>query len=1397
MDSLLLLASDGRVAYEGDATACVPWLQKVDLESGVDPERGAARVMNPADYIIDRVTYKPPPLLSQDPEGDELGADGADIATLWQRSRDGVAAPSEPGKAAFVPPKPAASFLRQAQLSAERAMLSRLRGARSIAFYVLLHIFMAAALSPGFSPLIHEMYQFLGPLEPMFVSFVPPLVRDYATISSVEDMALQQMCFFMTIACGSAGGMLAIGAFGPLRSVLRRDAEAGADLVAVGLGRMIADLVVLLWCSLGFSATWMLFGHFGRPWTWFGVITGCLFASSGFGHTASLITRPVNAAVAVFIFVIFEAVFSGIEPQLAQVLRFPVLNLVWLLSFGLHVSQGVYGIYTEPLRGVSDVDKAAQKFGFDVTNEGVRNSILSLIGLGLLWRAVALALLYHQQHCARGGSSIIGRALTSKTKTKRTAVGTFPHSHLALQVILFAAAVAAVGASSGDLSPACASATAASLAADANPCAPTLASLLLSSGGLASCTDNGACVADSYLANAAQGNPLLLSIDGQSGIGSGGPPSCALCGNNNFVPDECVAAVAALVSGVRSGSGTLATSCASSEDVLSLTILRDQSAVVCTRIEQSVILPSTAGSTSLVGLSQCVTCGILRCSPGMVCAEDTPPAQCPPGSFCPDGVNALPCPAGHYCPLGSAKPIACRVLAASSCGRGATREVVWVPLFLAILMTAVVQGLIVALERRRIATFSKLGVALGSKHGVGDVGSVRSLQAPQSRIGVSIAFSSLTLTTNGIKRLDDVSGRLLPGRVAAVLGGSGAGKTTLMNCLLGKEVLTGGAVNISAVRLGESESANAANGVPELSSSSPPAEATLTKDDLRLSLGVVPQVDVLIRELSVRESVLHSALTRLPRSVSNAEAEARADELIKDLKLSRVADSLVGEASGSARGVSGGERKRLSIAVELVADPLVLFLDEPTTGLDARAALSAMTALRGLAQQRGLTCFSVIHQPRQEIVEAIDDIILLGRGGRPIFLGPRDLAVSYLCDALGYELPERCSPADFLLDVANGKHGLPRFGRFGRAAGIGSDDSKDDRVSQVARAPIDVSSKECVSPGIGAVVEALATAWRSGGEMWVQQHASLLSNSNLDTTSALLSKEVRDHLQKPSRNALEQVLLHALRATRQRFRGTSLIIDLLSMLLGGFVTGIVLSGGDLIIPNAPLQYFQSCPPSGSGFCTRPLRFMYQPATFYITMIFGVLSIAPAVRLFGAEREVAWREAGVGIPAASYFLGKLLAELPVWALMALNVSAPLAAVAPLRGPYGGFFSLAMATIVFCSSLGTAVSAAFGTDSDKANLTGVILATVLNLAGGFVPMIGKGAVWAYTHWTARAFVAIELNAGYGIAEPMYGWVTNDEWDVPDWPRDIGVICLFSVLTFALAFAISVNLHRDKRR
>ena len=152
---------------------------------------------------------------------------------------------------------------------------------------------------------------------------------------------------------------------------------------------------------------------------------------------------------------------------------------------------------------------------------------------------------------------------------------------------------------------------------------------------------------------------------------------------------------------------------------------------------------------------------------------------------------------------------------------------------------------------------------------------------------------------------------------------------------------------------------------------------------------------------------------------------------------------------------------------------------------------------------------------------------------------------------------------------------------------------------------------------------------------------------------------------------------------------------------------------------------------------------------------------------------------------------------MWCLLALNFVAPLIAIAPMRGSFGGFYALALTCIAMCSSIGTALSAWFGTNSDAATLVGVILATVLNLFGGFVPLLGTGAVWAYTRWTARAFVAIELAEGYGLGDALFKWTVGEEWQAANWPRDLGILWLISVLAFALAFAITVTRFRDKRR
>jgi ABC-type multidrug transport system ATPase subunit len=148
---------------------------------------------------------------------------------------------------------------------------------------------------------------------------------------------------------------------------------------------------------------------------------------------------------------------------------------------------------------------------------------------------------------------------------------------------------------------------------------------------------------------------------------------------------------------------------------------------------------------------------------------------------------------------------------------------------------------------------------------------------------------------------------------------------------------------------------------------------------------MAPQDDTLHGALTVEETLRFSAAYRLPAGLSARARMLRVERALRLLGLGELRHELVG--SEDARGVSGGQRKRVSIGVELVADPRLLFLDEPTSGLDSTAGRALVFALRGIAR-RGVTAAAVVHQPSAEAFGLFDDLLLLGRGGRTAYYGP-------------------------------------------------------------------------------------------------------------------------------------------------------------------------------------------------------------------------------------------------------------------------------------------------------------------------------------------------------------------------------------------------------------------------
>ncbi|NWW32649.1 ABCG2 protein, partial [Panurus biarmicus] len=237
--------------------------------------------------------------------------------------------------------------------------------------------------------------------------------------------------------------------------------------------------------------------------------------------------------------------------------------------------------------------------------------------------------------------------------------------------------------------------------------------------------------------------------------------------------------------------------------------------------------------------------------------------------------------------------------------------------------------------------------------------------------------------------LRDVNGIMKPG-LNAILGPTGSGKSSLLDILAARKDPHGLSGDILI------------NGAPQ------PANFKCTS-------GYVVQDDVVMGTLTVRENLKFSAALRLPKSVKEHEKNERVNQIIKELGLSKVADSKVG--TQFSRGVSGGERKRTNIGMELITDPAILFLDEPTTGLDASTANAVLLLLKRMSKQ-GKTIIFSIHQPRYSIFRLFDSLTLLA-AGRVLYHGPAQQAIEHF-QSIGYQCEPYNNPADFFLDVING-----------------------------------------------------------------------------------------------------------------------------------------------------------------------------------------------------------------------------------------------------------------------------------------------------------------------------------------------------------------------------------------
>jgi ABC-type multidrug transport system ATPase subunit/ABC-type multidrug transport system permease subunit len=181
-------------------------------------------------------------------------------------------------------------------------------------------------------------------------------------------------------------------------------------------------------------------------------------------------------------------------------------------------------------------------------------------------------------------------------------------------------------------------------------------------------------------------------------------------------------------------------------------------------------------------------------------------------------------------------------------------------------------------------------------------------------------------------------------------------------------------------------------------------------------VGVVWQDDLLLSNLTVEENIYFAARLKTSSKISDAAVHKIVDETMQELGLLHIRHNLVGSSMGVVRGISGGERKRVSVASELVVSPSLLLLDEPTSGLDSTTAQELIVTLKALAE-KGHSVVVVIHQPRTQIFNHFDHLLLLSKGS-VLYDGPAQKARDYLedCPSVG-DLPAETGIADWMMDI--------------------------------------------------------------------------------------------------------------------------------------------------------------------------------------------------------------------------------------------------------------------------------------------------------------------------------------------------------------------------------------------
>ncbi|XVF30016.1 hypothetical protein REPUB_Repub16aG0020800 [Reevesia pubescens] len=531
-----------------------------------------------------------------------------------------------------------------------------------------------------------------------------------------------------------------------------------------------------------------------------------------------------------------------------------------------------------------------------------------------------------------------------------------------------------------------------------------------------------------------------------------------------------------------------------------------------------------------------------------------------------------------------------------------------------------------------------------------------------------------TAGTNTIKEktiLNNITGLVSPGEILAILGPSGSGKSTLLNALAGRLQQSGH---------GFSGTILANNKKP-------------TKQIAKRT-GFVTQDDVLYPHLTVRETLVFCSLLRLPKTLTKKEKVSVAEMVLSELDLSKCENTIIGNSF--IRGISGGERKRVSIAHEMLINPSLLILDEPTSGLDSTAAHRLVSTLCSLAQ-KGKTIVTSMHQPSSQVYQMFHSVLVLSEG-RNLYFGKASEAMAYF-ESVGFSPSFPMNPADFLLDLANGV-------------------CKVDGVSETERPNVKQNLIASYNTLLGPKVKAAC----------MEINPVSAKDSQLMGSHSMASKEHRNNNRVNLSTWFYQFSILLQRSLKERKHESFNTLRVFQVITAAILAGLMWWHSDYRDIQDRLGLL-----------------------FSISIFWGVVPSVNAVFAFPQERAIFMKERASGMyTLSSYFMARIIGDLPMELILPtvyLIVTYWMAGLKPDLVAFLMTLLVLLGYVLVSQGLGLAFGAAIMDAKQASTIVTVTMLAFVLTGGYYVHKVPSCMAWIKYISTTYYSYKLFINAQYG--------------------------------------------------